>query len=124
MCTGACLQNIYKNLFKEEHVSVFEVTRVAYWAFLVAQTVKNLLAKQEPINIEIQKRKEKIKPQLCLIWRKKWQPTPVVLPGEAGYCPWGRKESDTTERLTLVLNKHSNILSQEGSLEKTYSHAN
>ena len=37
-------------------------------------------------------------------WRRKWQPTPVFLPGEsygqrslAGYCPWGRKESDMTE---------------------------
>ena len=37
-------------------------------------------------------------------WRKKWQPTLVFLPGEfcgqrslAGYSPWGRKESDTTE---------------------------
>ena len=36
----------------------------------------------------------------------KWQPTPVLLPGEShggrslvGYSPWGRKESDTTERL-------------------------
>ena len=39
---------------------------------------------------------------------KKWQPTPVFLPGEShrqrrleGYKPWGRKESDSTERLTL-----------------------
>ena len=39
-------------------------------------------------------------------WRRKWQPTPVFLPGEshggrslAGYSPWGCKESDTTERL-------------------------
>ena len=39
--------------------------------------------------------------------RRKWQPTPVVLPGEShgqrslpGYSPWGRKESDMTERLT------------------------
>ena len=37
---------------------------------------------------------------------KEWQPTPVLLPGEShgrrslvGYNPWGRKESDTTERL-------------------------
>ena len=37
-------------------------------------------------------------------WRRKWQPTPVFLPGEshgqtslAGYSPWGRKESGTTE---------------------------
>ena len=39
-------------------------------------------------------------------WRRKWQPTPVLLPGKfhgwrslVGYSPWGRKESDTTEPL-------------------------
>ena len=39
-------------------------------------------------------------------WRRKWQPTPVLLPGKShglkslvGYSPWGCKESDTTERL-------------------------
>ena len=39
-------------------------------------------------------------------WRRKWQPTPVLLLGKShgwkshvGYSPWGRKESDTTERL-------------------------
>ena len=37
-------------------------------------------------------------------WRRKWQPTPVFLPGEShgqrslvGYSPPGHKESDTTE---------------------------
>ena len=42
-------------------------------------------------------------------WRRKWQPTPVSLPGKShgrrslvGCSPWGRKESGTTERLTLV----------------------
>ena len=41
-------------------------------------------------------------------WRKEWQPTPVFLPGEfrgwrslVGYSPWGYKELDTTEGLTL-----------------------
>ena len=41
-------------------------------------------------------------------WRGKWQPTPVILPGKShgwrnlsGYSPWGCKESDTTEWLTL-----------------------
>ena len=36
-------------------------------------------------------------------WRRKWQPTPVFLPGEShgqrsleGYSSWGHKESDTT----------------------------
>ena len=39
-------------------------------------------------------------------WRRKWQPTPVLLPGKShgrrslvGYSPWGPKESDRTERL-------------------------
>ena len=39
-----------------------------------------------------------------LPWRRKWQLTPVFLPGKfhgqmnpAGYSPWGLKESDTTE---------------------------
>ena len=43
-------------------------------------------------------------------WRRKWQPTPVSLPGESHgqrslvtYSPWGHKESDTTEWLTLPL---------------------
>ena len=37
-------------------------------------------------------------------WRRKWQPTPVFLPGESqgqgslvGCSPWGRTESDMTE---------------------------
>ena len=39
-----------------------------------------------------------------LHWRRKWQPTPVFLPGEnqgrgrlVGCRLWGRTESDTTE---------------------------
>ena len=44
---------------------------------------------------------------LCeLLRRRQWHPTPVLLPGKShgqrslvGYSPWGRYESDTTERL-------------------------
>ena len=42
-------------------------------------------------------------------WRRKWQPTPVFLPGEShgqrslvGYSPWGPKESDMTEQLSVT----------------------
>ena len=43
----------------------------------------------------------------CPGWRtRQWHPTPVLLPGKShgwrslvGCSPWGRKESDTTERL-------------------------
>ena len=51
-------------------------------------------------------------------WRRKWQPTPVLLPGKfhgrrslVGYSPWGHKESDTTERLHFT----SYIYSREGN---------
>ena len=49
-------------------------------------------------------------------WRREWLPIPVFLPGEAhgqgslaGYSPWGRKESDTTGRLTFPFHGHSSF---------------
>ena len=45
-------------------------------------------------------------------WRRKWQPTPVFLPGKshgqrslAGYRLWDHKRSDTTQRHTQRLGK-------------------
>ena len=45
-----------------------------------------------------------------ILWRRNWQPTPVLLPGIfhgqrslAGYSPWGHKESDTTEWLHFFI---------------------
>ena len=48
---------------------------------------------------------------------RKWQPTPVFLPGKlygqrslVGYSPWGCKESDTTEQLHFhFLVRNTNI---------------
>ena len=47
-----------------------------------------------------------LEPARGLLPRMQWHPTPVLLPGESngqkslvGCSPWGRKESDTTERL-------------------------
>ena len=59
-------------------------------------------------------------------WRRKWQPTPVFLPGKshgwrslAGYSPWGRKELDMTERITPAL--VNTCISLEWNL-KAWSH--
>jgi len=45
-----------------------------------------------------------------LVWRRKWQSTPGLLPGKShgqrslvGYSPWGCKELDTTEQLHFHL---------------------
>ena len=47
-----------------------------------------------------------------IAWRRKWQPTPVSLPGKShgqrslvDCSPWGRKESGTTEQLTLTVDQ-------------------
>ena len=44
--------------------------------------------------------------------RRKWQPTPVFLPGKsygqrslAGYHPWGHEESDITEHIHIQKKK-------------------
>ena len=44
-----------------------------------------------------------------ILWRRKCQPTPVLLPGKShgwrsvvGYSPWGCKELDTTEQLHFL----------------------
>jgi len=67
-------------------------------ASLVAQMVKNEPATQETW---VQSLVRKIP------WRRKWQATPIFLPGESHgqrnlviYHPWGLKESDMTEQLT------------------------
>ena len=69
------------------------------YRFPMAQMVKNLLAIQKTWILFLSWEDP---------WRTEWQTTPVVLPGEfqgwrslAGYRPCSRKESDTTERLTL-----------------------
>ena len=57
-------------------------------------------------------------------WRGKWQPTPVLLPGESqgqrslvGCRLWGRTESDTTEQLSSS-SSSSNNNPIEGEKEK------
>ena len=67
-------------------------------ASLMAQTVKSMPAKQGTwVQSLIGK----------LPWRRKWQLTPVLLPGKshgwrslAGYSAWSCKELDMTEQLT------------------------
>ena len=49
-------------------------------------------------------------------WRRKWQPTPVLLPGKShgqrrqeDYSPWGGKESDTIEWLNSSVQSLSRV---------------
>ena len=57
-----------------------------------------------------------------ILWRRKWQPSPILLPGEchgqrsqAGYSPWDHKDLDTTERLIFFfLNLHQHLTLFQG----------
>ena len=99
------------------------VTSVELWRFnsnfqmgvsLIAQLVKNLGSGVNPWVGKIP-------------WRRKWQPTPVFVPGEShgqrslvGYSPRGRKESDTTERLHSHFHSYHYHLLHESSLNSTW----
>ena len=63
-------------------------------ASLIAQLVKNLLQCRRP-------RFDCWVGKIC--WRREKLPTPVFCPGELQglYGPWGGRESDTTEQLSL-----------------------
>ena len=99
-CTWLCFSCSY-NSFVRPCFHVGESSGPnSFWTSLVAQMVKNLPEMQEAW----------VDPLEMIPWRKEWQPIPVFLPGEypgqrslAGYSPWGRIESDTTEWLTLSL---------------------
>ena len=68
-------------------------------ASLIAQLVKNLPAMQEtwvqPLGWEDPLEKEMAMHSSTLAWKIPWTEEP------GSYSPWGHKESDTTERLSL-----------------------
>ena len=83
------------------------------WASLVAQLVRNPLQCWRPgFHSWVRK----------ITWRRERLPTPVFWPGEFHglYSPWGRKESGTTERLSLSHNKwkwDANNVSMQNSMK-------
>ena len=103
-----CISRVNKNLTdwskKEEENFIqakLKIITQEQWEALVIQELKNLPAVQE-----------KWIWSLCPEdpWRRKWQPSPVFLPGKphgqrslAGYSPWGPKELDMNEQLSTHL---------------------
>ena len=106
ICTS-CLVRCPFMSFAHVLIEFFPFCVVEFWelysflASVVAQMVKNLPAVWDT----------HVDPWVGKIpWRRAWLPTPVFLPAEfhgqrslAGYSPWGPRESDTAERLTLSL---------------------
>ena len=73
---------------------------VKRWSITVMKTALILTSRRrDPSKVTLQKKK-------CYDQRRRWHPTPVLLPGKSqgrgslvGCSPWGHEESDTTERL-------------------------
>ena len=85
---------------------------------MVANTVKNLPVMPETRGRSLGQEDP---------WRRKWQPTPVFLPGESheqrnlvGYSPWGCKKSDKTEQLSIqYCKKRKRLLELKSELGST-----
>ena len=105
MKCSLAISNFLEEISSLFHSIVFLFLCILHWRrdFPIAQMIKNLPVVQETW---VQ----------SLGWEdpleRKWQSTPVFLPGEshgqrslAGYSPWGHKESDTTKWLTHTLKK-------------------
>ena len=63
-------------------------------------------------------------------WRRKWQPTPVFLPGKsygqrslAGYSPWGHKEfvmTEATEHIVLWASLVAQLVKNLPAMQETW----
>ena len=85
------------------------------------QNKKQCLPPEEGILINISSKKVEgwlfQKSVIDFPWRRKWQPTPILLPGKShgwrslvGYSPWSRKESNVTEQLHFTSHWKNGVL--------------
>jgi len=87
LCLFLCLLPSVFPSIKVFSDSALHIRWPKYWSFSFSNSPSNAYSGKIP-------------------WRRKWQPTPVFLPGKsheqrslAGYSPWSHKELDTTQRL-------------------------
>ena len=106
-CYFLCLGSIYPTFFMTFQRNGY-IQNILLWKvvlyFLLFQLLIQLIFTQ---SVCLQRGRPGFNPWVRKIpWRRKWQPTPALLPGKlhglrslVGYSPWGHKESDTTEWL-------------------------
>ena len=101
------LQKASSHTFRLKNASSFLHLRKHHIYFAWISRVWDFPGGSESKSICLQCGRPRFNPWVGKIpWRRKWQPTPVFLPGKShgrrslvGYSPWGRKESDMTEGL-------------------------
>ena len=111
--SGAILQKPSSHTFRLKYVNSFLYLRKHHIYFAWISRVLDFLGGSNGKSICLQRGRPRFDPWVGKIpWRRKWQPTPIFLPGKShgrrslvGYSPWGRKELDTTERLHFTILK-------------------
>ena len=78
----------------------------AWWAAVYGVAQSRTRLKRLSSNSSSSRTESKLEVASVRSLRRQWHPTPVLLPGKShgrrslvGCSPWGREESDTTERL-------------------------
>ena len=101
---------ICSNLMKVKNIMLSKINQKEkyYMISLTCRLLKKVKCIESDSRMKVSYQKQRdwskdTKLPLCRI-RRKWQPTPVILPRRSGgqrslvgCCPWGRTESDTTE---------------------------
>ena len=87
---------------QEKPHQILLMTQSQVWASLVAQLVKNLPAMWETWVLSLVGK---------IPCRRERLPAPLFWPGEFHglYSPWGRRDSDKTARLSLLLRRFSRV---------------
>ena len=120
LCCPLLLPSIFPSIKVFSKESVFRIRWPKYWSFnfsispsndwldwsgLISFRRASLLA--EMVKTHLQCRRPRFRKTS---WTREGLPTPVFLPGEfpgqrsqVGYSPWGPKESETTEWISLFL---------------------
>ena len=108
--SSGCLSDLRDALwvFQEEHSDIISHGANCSFSCLYLLMVYGLPWWLRQLRIHLQCERPGFDPWVGKIpWRRKWQLTPVFLPGEshgqrslAGYSPWGQKEWDMTEWLS------------------------
>ena len=93
----------WKSWTQLKRLNTLEPFILATWKFSIWKTVWDISLQ---CDISIIDHIEKLRHPQMVLWRRQWQPTPVLLLGKShgrrslvGYSPWGLEESGTTERL-------------------------
>ena len=97
----------------ETYITICKIDSQWEFAVCLRKLKQGLCINLEGQNVEGDGREVQKGEDICIpmadSWRRKWQPTPVFLPGKShgcrslvAYSPRGRKESDVAERLDFL----------------------